>query len=67
MNVAPADLAELSDVNIELVPQVWLRRKPIVKRIASALRAVEDGYVKHPFSRSAVRLSLAFIESCTTL
>jgi len=47
MHVAPADLAELSDVNVELVPQLWLRRKPIVKQIALALRTVEDGYVKH--------------------
>ena len=47
MHVAPADLAELSDVNIELVPQLWLRRKPIVKRIASALRTTEDGYIRY--------------------
>lgn len=47
MHVAPADLAELSDVNIELVPQLWLRRKPIVKRIALALRTVEDGYIRY--------------------
>ncbi|HUN84421.1 MAG TPA: hypothetical protein VMU48_08580 [Terracidiphilus sp.] len=57
MHVAPADLAELSDVNIEIVPQLWLRRQPIVKRIALALRAVEDGYVKHSLlaKRSSVR------------
>jgi hypothetical protein len=47
MHVAPADLAELSDVNIELIPQLWLHRRPIVKRIALALRTVEDGYIKH--------------------
>lgn len=47
MHGSTAELAELSDVNIEIVPQLWLRRKPIIKRIAVALRAAEAGYVKY--------------------
>jgi hypothetical protein len=47
MHVSTAELAELSDVNLEIIPQLWLRRKPIVKRIAIALRAAEDGHLKY--------------------
>lgn len=57
MHVQPAELAELSDVNIEIIPQLWTRRKPIVKRIASSLKAVEEGYVKYSLlvGKSTVR------------
>ena len=47
---APA-LAEISDMNIELDPRFWTRRRVLATRIYNAVTAVHSSHVKYSFSK----------------
>ncbi len=47
MNLARAELSEISELNVELNPIEWSRRPKAFGRIAKALEVVERGYMEH--------------------
>ena len=50
MNMSQAELAELSDLNIELDPREWRRRKSFVEEVRLVIRTMQSGYAKHCIS-----------------
>jgi hypothetical protein len=47
MNASKPELAELSELDIELDPREWRRRSEMLERIRKALATVETGYFAH--------------------
>lgn len=47
MNSRAVELAELSNVNVDINLRAWARRQPIMLRICEALEAIEQGYLKY--------------------
>lgn len=45
MNISQTDLAELSDLNMEIDPRGWHEKPAIVERVLKAIKTVERGYL----------------------
>jgi len=47
MNVSKPELAEISELNIELDPKEWRRRPKLLNTIRMTLATIESGYLNH--------------------